>query len=200
MEIYLARKYVWYIFLTRQWQLKDSHGIIDGFPRVTFVIHDIIIYMLPSHRGSVFSSYYLNYDHVCTWLHQLCIHMVIIVGPSFGKSILYELLLKFNKIKCRLQYNLDIWVRSWNCGCLVTWFCCQLIAISWSDPYIDRKCWNYAMVTLSNQHNTWVLLLIQMYEQISMLVWLNPRIRAWMNNYILYKTMYIITYICLIFS
>ena len=36
-----------------------------------------------------------------------------------------------------------IWVRSWNCGCLVTWFCYQLIAkpgnktatVSWPDPY-----------------------------------------------------------------
>ena len=35
-----------------------------------------------------------------------------------------------------------IWVRSWNCGCLVTWFCYQLIAkpsnktatVSWPDP------------------------------------------------------------------
>ena len=37
-----------------------------------------------------------------------------------------------------------IWVRSRNCGCLVTWFCYQLIAkrgnktdaISWPDPYV----------------------------------------------------------------
>ena len=37
----------------------------------------------------------------------------------------------------------NIWVRSRNCGCLVTWFCYQLIAkpgnktaaVSWSDPY-----------------------------------------------------------------
>ena len=37
-----------------------------------------------------------------------------------------------------------IWVRSWNCSCLVTWFCYQLIAkpgnktatVSWPDPYI----------------------------------------------------------------
>ena len=36
-----------------------------------------------------------------------------------------------------------IWVRSWNCGCLVTWFCYQLIAkpgnktatVPWPDPY-----------------------------------------------------------------
>ena len=40
---------------------------------------------------------------------------------------------------------LYIWVRSRNCGCLVTWFCYQLIAkpgnktatVSWPDPYID---------------------------------------------------------------
>ena len=42
-----------------------------------------------------------------------------------------------------------IWVRSRNCGCLVTWFCYQLIAklgnktatVSWPDPYTLRwKC------------------------------------------------------------
>ena len=40
--------------------------------------------------------------------------------------------------------TLYIWVRSRNCGCLVTWFCYQLIAkpgnktaaVSWPDPYI----------------------------------------------------------------
>ena len=39
---------------------------------------------------------------------------------------------------------LCIWVRSRNCGCLVTWFCYQLIskqgnktaAVSWPDPYV----------------------------------------------------------------
>ena len=45
-----------------------------------------------------------------------------------------------NQLPNSLQY---IWVRSWNCGCLVTWFCYQLIAkpgnktasVLWSDPY-----------------------------------------------------------------
>ena len=40
-------------------------------------------------------------------------------------------------------YQVWIWVRSRNCGCLVTWFCYQLIAkpgnktatVSWPDPY-----------------------------------------------------------------
>ena len=39
----------------------------------------------------------------------------------------------------------SIWVRSWNCSCLVTWFCYQLIAkpgnktatVPWPDPYPD---------------------------------------------------------------
>ena len=41
------------------------------------------------------------------------------------------------------EMNTCIWVRSQNCGCLVTWFCYQLIAkpgnktatVSWPDPY-----------------------------------------------------------------
>ena len=45
---------------------------------------------------------------------------------------------------------MHIWVKSQNCGCLVTWFCYQLLAkpgnktatVSWADPYI---------------HGTWVV-------------------------------------------
>ena len=43
---------------------------------------------------------------------------------------------------------MSIWVRSRNCGCLVTWFCYQLIAkpgnktaaVPWPDPYIHHLC------------------------------------------------------------
>ena len=48
----------------------------------------------------------------------------------------------------KVQMNLihNIWVKSRNCGCLVTWFCYQLIAkpgnktatVSWPDPYVWR--------------------------------------------------------------
>ena len=42
-----------------------------------------------------------------------------------------------------LQESTWIWVRSWKCGCLVTWYCYQLIAksgnktaaVPWPDPY-----------------------------------------------------------------
>ena len=45
--------------------------------------------------------------------------------------------------KCT-HHNYWIWVRSWNCSCLVTWFCYHLIAkpgnktaaVLWPDPYI----------------------------------------------------------------
>ena len=41
------------------------------------------------------------------------------------------------------SWSNNIWVRSWNCGCLVTWFCYQLIAkpgnktaaVLWPNPY-----------------------------------------------------------------
>ena len=48
---------------------------------------------------------------------------------------------KFHTRKC-------IWIRSRNCGCLVTWFCYQLIAkpgnktatVSWPDPFQNVIC------------------------------------------------------------
>ena len=48
------------------------------------------------------------------------------------------------KICVRNDIDMCIWVKSRNCGCLVTWFCYQLIAkpgnktalVSWPDPYV----------------------------------------------------------------
>ena len=48
------------------------------------------------------------------------------------------------EVNTSYQHRDRIWVRSRNCGCLVTWFCYQLIAkpgnktatVSWPDPYI----------------------------------------------------------------
>ena len=47
----------------------------------------------------------------------------------------------------KLWFFICIWVRSRNCGCLVTWFCYQLIAkpgnktaaVLWPDPYIEYR-------------------------------------------------------------
>ena len=44
-----------------------------------------------------------------------------------------------------LHWAINIWARSRNCGCLVTWFCYQLIAkpgnktaaVPWPDPYVN---------------------------------------------------------------
>ena len=59
-----------------------------------------------------------------------------------------------------------LWVRTRNCGCLVTWFCYQLIAkpgnktaaVSWPDPssyscfqfYVDPRNPNHAMLEARN--------------------------------------------------
>ena len=55
-------------------------------------------------------------------------YTVVVSKTCFGKEVLFR-----------------IWVRLRNCGCLVTWFCYQLIAkpgnkaatVSWPDPYIS---------------------------------------------------------------
>ena len=59
-------------------------------------------------------------------------------------------------INCKLKWhNTYIWVRSRNCGCLVTWLCYQLIAkpgnktatVPWPDPYIGRSLLIFSDVT-----------------------------------------------------
>ena len=61
------------------------------------------------------------------------------IGSSDSRSTALDIN-HWNKFR---NYNWIIWVRSRNCGCLVTWFCYQLIAkpgnktaaVSWPDPY-----------------------------------------------------------------
>ena len=61
-----------------------------------------------------------------------------------------------------------IWVRSRNCGCLVTWFCYQLIAkpgnktatVSWPDSYTKFEKKKIYICIL----NTWIRIHSQMYS------------------------------------
>ena len=62
-------------------------------------------------------------------------------------SIRMTLLLKMALLFIRSYYNdIFIWVKSRRCGCLVTWFCYQMIAKpdnkiatpSWPDPYAKQ--------------------------------------------------------------
>ena len=54
-----------------------------------------------------------------------------------------------------------IWVRSRNCGCLVTWFCYQLIAkpgnktaaVSWPDPYVHLLSGSHGPGLQHRSHN-----------------------------------------------
>ena len=65
-----------------------------------------------------------------------------------------------------------MWVRSWNCGCLVTWFCYQLIAkpgnktatVSWPDP---RVLWQ------NNKLNSKHAELYKMYSHFESYLWLH---------------------------
>ena len=69
--------------------------------------------------------------------------------PGASESIPYAV---WNTDQC--PRSACLWVRSWNCGCLFTWFCYQLIAkpgnkaatVSWPDPY---TAWTHATLDCS---------------------------------------------------
>ena len=68
------------------------------------------------------------------------------------------------------QINLEgnrsnsIWVRSWRCSCLVTWFCCHLIAKpgnktappSRPNPYKHHACWWQQSIHHFHQIEPWL--------------------------------------------
>ena len=74
------------------------------------------------------------------------------IGPIQGKDMG-----KIDSDQTTTKHNQSetecLWVRSRNCGCLVTWFCYQLIAkpgnktatVSWPDPYYLRWTVNKSM-------------------------------------------------------
>ena len=59
-------------------------------------------------------------------------------------------------------HDIVIWVRSWNCGCLVTWFCYQLIAkpgiktaaVPWPDPYIGTELVSWFKIRMRQGQST----------------------------------------------
>ena len=81
---------------------------------------------------------------VCVeWHLTLPLHIKVTVPWTITEHCISELTDLNNP--CCQSVKQCIWVRSRNCGCLVTWFCYQLIAkpgnktaaVSWPDPSID---------------------------------------------------------------
>ena len=92
--------------------------------------------------------HYSIYGAVCFQFSQFprdgwenILFCLIIIIKSEVWTIIHCLGLGHETMVCAVC--LFIWVRSRNCGCLVTWFCYQLIAkpgnktaaVSWPDPY-----------------------------------------------------------------
>ena len=79
----------------------------------------------------------------------ILLHSYFIENCPKGKSSLVQVIGASSLIGTKplpepvMTHITDIWVRSRNCSCLVTWFCYQLIAkpgnkmaaVSWPDPY-----------------------------------------------------------------
>ena len=87
-------------------------------------------------------------DCACTcicWLYHGLSHLPPFVNLSSENkwNVLLRWLYFETSSDTSVHIRQDIWVRSRNCGCLVTWFCYQLIAkpgnktaaVSWPDPY-----------------------------------------------------------------
>ena len=78
-------------------------------------------------------------DHIWWNMYSDVKHKIIHMGLC--TKLIYHLRHIVPHLQC---HHKDIWVRSRNCGCLVTWFCYQLIAkpgnrtaaVSWPDPYV----------------------------------------------------------------
>ena len=80
----------------------------------------------------------MNQEMACHWRcnKSLTEPMITNFTDVYASSFLYSLMHAHREGKC-------IWVMSRNCGCLVTWFCYQLIAkpgnktaaVSWPEPY-----------------------------------------------------------------
>ena len=84
-------------------------------------------------------------------MQQIFIVTLCYYSARKGRAITYKMVMKLSlgsfcmfHVSC---LTINIWVRSWNCGCLVTWFCYQLIAkpgnktaaVLRPDPYPNAR-------------------------------------------------------------
>ena len=84
----------------------------------------------PCSKGSLLS---------CNWFTAGMLTLYMLINIS-----IYFHFLSFTLHSSIFYWHICIWVGSRNCGCLVTWFCKQLIAkpgnktaaVLWPDPYI----------------------------------------------------------------
>ena len=118
--------------------------------------HSLFIGPLGTEFSGIFFSLKKKYFHWQNCIWKFCLNewwpFCLWLSPYLYKKIcmfihaLKSLLISLNtRTFSPVGYiYIYIWVRSRNCGCLVTWFCYQLIAkpgnktaaVSWPDPYI----------------------------------------------------------------
>ena len=96
-----------------------------------------------------------------TMLHEISTEHSLAV--TWRQSIIIHIRAHTYTINIRIsgqQLSFMIWVRSWRCGCLFTWFCYQMIAKPgnkiaaplWPDPY--QKVISHNMYFLRN--SSWI--------------------------------------------
>ena len=124
------RKYIWICALDQLWNVDVSCDLLVGNTQT-------------SHFTSI--SWLVNLT--LTGYQQPWYWPTVSILTSVREGLkCHPTKLHFINIKRSVVRSLKIytWVGSRNCGCLVTWFCYQLIAkpgnktaaVSWPDPYI----------------------------------------------------------------
>ena len=102
-------------------------------PLLFSVILYIHIYIWYVYFPPVTSDVYIMFMYICIYTYTLYIYI------RGGRRNRWTQ----NFYQLSVPWGMCTWVRSRNCGCLVTWFCYQLIAkpgnkpaaVSWPDPH-----------------------------------------------------------------
>ena len=109
----------------------------------------LLVSWLPKEPGYQQTKIFLSLERVKWQSLHLILSLFGTILVNHYKEILQVLFCKMpiRKICSACQWEIVyIWVRSWRCGCFVTWFCYLLIAKpsnktaapSWPDPYDNR--------------------------------------------------------------
>ena len=148
--VYFAVTHRLHCFPSTHTQAQDIDLKDEGYIRamlVQIMPHKLDTYNCSNCSGlwrhQVISSNDVNYvKWACSWSLWERPTTFQRQGMAYNAICMYSSLspgMRGFDLKCMMF----IWVRSWNCGCLVTWFCYQLIAkpgnktaaVSWPDPY-----------------------------------------------------------------
>ena len=143
------------IIHSNKYLCRQGKYVYQVVPRITLGCDWYINGLLQERRNSIANAMELSLS--CTNpLTCTCVPEAVIKGRD--NSLHPTDTVGWNYLSLPLisasESQILIWVRSQNCGCIVTWFCYQLIAkpgnktaaVLWPDPYVKQTVFVITMV------------------------------------------------------